>query len=216
MNIVKSIVILAIFLSLSSCARAENREGKSPIEGIKALHGRGESLRGFLDAGGERTLETDLEITPENWRSAGKIGIRAWLINSSNIALCIPSVMLQRSGWSNEVEVFEMKTGQSIKTLYYHQNRDWPDQNYRVLPPESAGLFTRDVVDSSMLKPGKVYTIKMQLPAFDCAIFARGYPATQLFIDGFLETQSADYVPLVTVGDGDVYIFEGVSEEFGP
>jgi hypothetical protein len=201
-------VFAALISIVPSCAFPDRGEPVFPSA-------RRELLAGMSNLEGARTIPVDLKLDPENWRAAEKLGVISWLTNNTSVALCVPLVFLNRSNWSRELEIRDAETGRALETLKYHQNRDWPDQRYAILPPGSRFLFVRDVIDLSGLEPGRRYSIKLRLPAFDCNIFDSGYPVSPAFMKSAKAVEAEHLsLPVTEFAIEDVVVFEGEIKEF--
>ncbi|MEM6538727.1 MAG: hypothetical protein AAF668_13485 [Pseudomonadota bacterium] len=207
-----SIVIVGAFtmlILLSECVKAQ-------IYSPEDSPGRSELLQQFLSSPDSTRLDTDIFVTPENFRVSELIGVQAILENTTAQTICIPLAFLQGSGWSDELIVVDEGTAETVSTLLFSQNRDWPSQDYRILPPGARTLFTRRVVRRDDLEPGKRYSMVLSLPAFDCSSFDHGYPASKRFIDTSAVVQDKDYLlPMRTFDGSEVFVFVGKTGIFG-
>ena len=146
-------------------------------------------VRQFIDLAEENIVHLNLTITPENSYQDSLIGLKLTFSNELNDSVCIPQVLLWKSNWIDEIQMFESKSSEEIKLVKFGQNRDWPDQNYRILPPKLSTITNRDLVLSNNLNTQKSYEITASIPAFLCQSLQNGYPSTNLFSESFSRVQ---------------------------
>ena len=203
MNYNKIIFISFIFLICACAASAQTSRQKL--------------LEYFYDNAYKQEITVDTEIYPKNWKNAEYLGIKAYLNNNTDIALCIPSVFLQSSRWDNELTVLQNNKGSSIKQVKSHQNRDWPDRNNVIIVPNSEIVLSRNVVRVEDFEDDAEYSFQFRIPAFDCSIFNEGYPVSPDFKNEIIQTQGKEASDLLYVSlKKRVFVFKGRTEKFVP